>query len=187
MTLKINNMDELSELQSTILSLVVAFVDRQSIVLEALRDLRPDLVMRYYDKEGTLSQLAVLRDKYVRSASTGYWGENSEWAYFLHGPGCRLTHVHTKEVIEWDIGSLDKFNVDWFIRHLQSLFRQEVNDDLVLVGQLLPDAYRIKELTDHELSDQWWAWKKLIEPILLELCELGYLSKGSSFTYKIVR
>lgn len=179
-------MDRLNEIQLNILSLAKKFIQRQSIVLDAMRELRPDLVMRYYDKIGTPVQWAELKSKHAGIAQSGHWGKNSEWEYLLHGPGCRLTNIETSEVIEWDVGDLKKFNVDWFISYLQSLFKQEIDNDLLSIRSFLSTTKQVEEMTDDELADQHYEWKKQLEPVLEQLCELGFLSKGSSFTYSLV-
>src|SRR5688572_17128800 len=48
-------------------------------------------------------QLA-LRASERELTQSGVWHdrENSEWRYFLHGSGCRLTHTQTGEPIDWD-------------------------------------------------------------------------------------
>jgi hypothetical protein len=176
-------MDRLNQVQSNMLSLVKKFTQRQSIVFDAMRDLRPDLVMRYYDKTGTPAQWAELRGKYAKRPQTGYWGENSDWAYLLHGPGCRLTNVETKEVIEWDIGDLSRFNIDWFIKYLESLFKHEPDDESSVIRSVLTYIEQTQSMSEDELDKQRYKWKKQIKSILEQLCALGFLSKGSSYTY----
>ena len=103
----------MTPIQSSIYELIKVYVDRQSLVLEALRELRPDFIIRV---EGRISQ-QFTRDewhtfvrKYASQLGIGFWGENDEWAYRLHGIGCHLTHTITGEIIGWDLGSLKRFD-----------------------------------------------------------------------------
>lgn len=76
-----------------------------------------------------------------RKPQRGYWGENGEWKYFLHGGGCRLTHRQTGERIEWDAGDLNTFNVDWFVAYLQRLlFQPSDAEDIRTVRLALQDV-----------------------------------------------
>jgi len=51
---------------------------------------------------------------------SGVWrnGENSEWRYFLHGSGCRLTNIQTGEPIDWDCPDVNKYDKWKFMFHL---------------------------------------------------------------------
>jgi hypothetical protein len=113
-------MVELTPIQMSLYKLVEVFVERQELVFKAMKQLRPDIVARH---ENTYApeMLAQLTLEYRRHPQSGYWGESQEWEYFLHGGGCRLTHRTTGEVIEWDIGSLKRFDKSWFVNWLMWL------------------------------------------------------------------
>lgn len=180
-------METLTELQTTVLSLAKKFAQRQSVVLEAMRDLRPDLT-KDHERIETQEEWIAFKREIMKKPNPGYWGENSEWEYILHGPGCRLTHVYTGEVIEWDFGELNSFNIDWFSKHLQSLLIHDVyHEALLFMKSILPDAERINELSEDDFMQQLWEWRKQhIEPVLEQLCELGYLKKGNSYSYTLM-
>ena len=105
----------MQETTSLIYKLLAKFVDRQSIVLEAMRDLRPDLIMPI-EEQGTPELWSQLKRKYAQKDGRGYWGDNDEWVYRLHGIGCHLTHTITGELIGWDVNAnMDAFDPHWFI------------------------------------------------------------------------
>jgi hypothetical protein len=67
-----------------------------------------------------------------KTVQIGQWG--SEWHFFFHGGGCRLTHQRTKEPIDWngpDPNSIDPF---FFITHLD--WRLEQGHELPLLRQI---------------------------------------------------
>ncbi|MEQ8675583.1 MAG: hypothetical protein RLP44_30690 [Aggregatilineales bacterium] len=153
-----------------------------------MRDLRPDLTLRYIDAVDKPELWEGLRHDWVKIPQTGFWGEDNEWAYFLHGPGCRLTHVETGEIVEWDVGDIDRFNFNWFVNNLHSLIKQgKRDDDIDVICSILPDIEHMQDMTRDELSDQCYKWEKQIRPILEQLSDLVFLSRGSSFTYRIVK
>ena len=102
------------------------FVQRQEIVLRALRYLRPEFVL--YNR-GMVS-LAVAWPTFKRVEQVGIWGE---WHYFLHGRGCRLTHMDTGERLEWDLGSLLRFDKSWFVNHLEWQATHQPNTEVDLI------------------------------------------------------
>jgi hypothetical protein len=121
-------MDDLNSIQSTLYSLVQRFVQRQAIVLEAMRDLRPDLVAEAGD-EIPPQFIGENRKEYLRKFYKGHWGKDKEWEYYLHGGGCRLIHTVTQERIEWDAGSLLRFDRFWFANYVEWLLNQDVEDE----------------------------------------------------------
>jgi hypothetical protein len=141
-------MVELTPIQISLYKLVEVFVARQEVVLKAMKELRPDIVARY---EGTYmpEMLAQLTLEYSRHPQTGYWGENQEWEYFLHGGGCRLTHRTTGEPIEWDVGSLKRFDKTWFVNWLiwlvETFTRSGYADNSSKKDKIRDDVYRVLE------------------------------------------
>lgn len=79
-------MDKMNSLQSAVLNLAKNFTKRQELVLQALNDLRPDIVMRTTNKHSP-KEIAEATQKYYRISQIGDWG-NGEWDYFIHGSGC---------------------------------------------------------------------------------------------------
>jgi hypothetical protein len=96
------------------------FVERQQIVEQALRELRPRLFMPAKE----FDQWCDLHPDQIYIPQSGYWGENQAWKHWLHGVGCRLTHVKTQEVIEWDFPDINCFDLGWFTSWLEWKFAQ---------------------------------------------------------------
>lgn len=119
-------------LQTAVHVLVIEFVHKQSLVLQAMRDLRPDIVMRYTG-DGTPEERARLTGTLRRRPARGTWGNHNEWEYFLHGGGCRLTHTVTCEQIEWDVGALNRFDRSWFVNYVDSMLNREVISESISV------------------------------------------------------
>lgn len=71
--------------------------------------------------ERNLSQDGIWRDS-----------EQNEWRYFLHGGGCRLTNIKTREPIDWDCPDVNSYDRWKFMFHLQwQLLSQERAGKLV--------------------------------------------------------
>jgi uncharacterized protein DUF6896 len=97
---------------------------RKETVIEILLEFRPDLI-----RQENLSNLFPIVDldekitefvkKYTNGqiAFRGIW--RKVWQYRLHGIGCELTHIHTKEHFNWDIGDPSTFYLTEFISHLE--------------------------------------------------------------------
>jgi hypothetical protein len=124
----------LNKIQQQIFVLIQQFLERQALVLEVLEDLRPDIVLqsRSHNKKSTreyLLEIQKLRRQYSKIPNPGFWGENQEWEYYIHGLGCRLKHVITAEVIEWDLPDLNIFDSFWFIAYIEWLFKSNIEDD----------------------------------------------------------
>jgi hypothetical protein len=117
-------------------SQIKKFVQRQTIVLAAMRDIRPDLVMRARD-EGSPKERAEFTQRYAHSQQSGFWGKADEWEYFVHGIGCRLRHRITREPIQWDAGDLRRFDRNWFLDHLEWSLSQKPDDEDILVIKVL--------------------------------------------------
>jgi hypothetical protein len=130
-------------------SLIKRFIGRQAVVLEAIRDLRPDWIIR---AEGRISkefnksgwQKFVL--KYARSPQLGRWGTNNEWEYFLHGVGCRMKHTITGELLDWNLGSLREFHKWVFIYYVQWSIEEAEDKDVLVIQLKLKDEAESKTL-----------------------------------------
>lgn len=109
--------------------LVERFIGRQTLVLQAMEYIRPDLlVLSQYRNWPVVNQEAFnqffwLAKLSVRNPQSGIW--NSNWDYYIHGKGCRLTHLSTHEPIEWDAPNIDQFDLYWFANWLVWMMRQE--------------------------------------------------------------
>jgi hypothetical protein len=129
---------EMNNVQQALYSLVKRYVERQKLVLEVMRDLRPDMIMRIENRGNAEFWATWTRERWqafvlenARKSATGYWGDNDEWEYRLHGAGCCLTHRKTQEPIEWDLGSLRRFDRFWFVNHLNWLLDQNTEDEAI--------------------------------------------------------
>src|SRR5689334_9503237 len=69
-------MDELTPLQASVLSLVKQYVARQSLALEAMRELRPDIIARLENRVSSMTQeqWIELRLMNQRKSQIGVWG-----------------------------------------------------------------------------------------------------------------
>jgi uncharacterized protein DUF6896 len=133
-------MDQLTPLQASVLALVKQYVARQSLVLEAMRELRPDYIMRREHRDDLIDreQWVALRLKYARVSQIGFWGKEQEWEYYFHGGGgCRLLNKVTGEYIHWDAADLNTFNLDWFVPYLQWRLKQSRDNDVEIVHAAL--------------------------------------------------
>ncbi len=101
----------------TMYHLISLFVSRQTLVFEALRELRPQILI----STGAMvkDQIETVHKSRFDTPPTGYWGANQDWKYFLHGLGCKLVHITTQEPIEWDAPDLKSFDRYWFINWLK--------------------------------------------------------------------
>lgn len=175
---------EMNPIQSAVYAAIRKFVQRQSLVLEAMKDLRPDIVMRRRNEgDPDPKEVARLTQEYFRRPPVGDWGENKEWEFYLHGAGCRLTHKITNEPIEWDVGSLDRFDRFWFVYHLEWRLDSDVADEDISVIR----AWLKKRL------ETWSETKPLYGPlqddifsVLEELRDLGILSRHEQYYTLIV-
>jgi hypothetical protein len=166
-------MEPLTPLQSILYGMIQTFCERQSIVLEAMRELRPDQVMRAFGI-GTPEEQSELRLKSLRSVPVGLWGQNPEWEYFFHGNGCRLINTETNEKLQWNIrdGNLRRFDRSWFVNYVEwRITFDRSHEDHVLITDWLAqqkEAWTAPH-PPHGLTEE------LIYSVLSELCGLELL------------
>jgi len=125
-------------------TLAAYFILRQHLVMVAMLELNP----RWLDKNligiNTKPYLDGYREKMqeeVRARSKNKLKEKVEvykppiwkgdWEYFAHGNGCRLTHLRTREPIEWDAPDPNEFNIGWFLNHLAWRLKNEPEDPYI--------------------------------------------------------
>lgn len=113
---------------SALLVLIKRYIERQLLVYDAVKQLRP-----YFFIMDTASALELIKavKPFVGTPSMGYWGKNNEWRYLIHGNGCRLTHTVTEEPIDWDAPDPQAFDSWFFSIHLKWLFNQTTEDETV--------------------------------------------------------
>lgn len=165
----------MTPLQSSIYELIKIYVERQSLVLEVLREIRPDFIIRAEGKisdQFTRDEWQAFVRKYASQSGHGFWGENDEWAYRQHGIGCHLTHTVTGEIIGWDLGSLKRFDGHWFADYVYWMLNADtvVDDNInIIKAKFNP--------TSSNHMDYRFELYNFIEPILVDLEEAGRLRK----------
>ncbi|MBI3173502.1 MAG: hypothetical protein HYZ25_07275 [Chloroflexi bacterium] len=117
-----------------LLDAISYYIEGQKIVAQALSDLGfninifgdPNDKQAREEIEKWLAHVSEISQK-------GIWvdSDNNEWEYYVHGGGCRLTNVSTREPIEWDVPNLDTFDPFFFHDNLFWQFRAENRYDKV--------------------------------------------------------
>jgi len=81
--------------------------------------IKPEIAKTNEPRLQKMLQVALRASERALSQS-GTWrdGETSEWRYFLHGSGCRLTNMKTGEPIDWDCPDVKKYDKWKFMFHL---------------------------------------------------------------------
>jgi hypothetical protein len=105
--------------ETAVLRLLDLFLERQRVVFDLLLEIRPDF----------FTNAPRPTKAYISATQRGAWGPHSEWFYYIHGGGCRIVHVHTGELIEWDSPDLNRFDPNWFTQWVEWWFRREEGDD----------------------------------------------------------
>jgi hypothetical protein len=134
----------LTTLQSAMYSLIWEYVDRQQIALQALNQLRPDLIFFSHrtaaddenEDEAFLQEFIRLNRLYTNVPYNGEW---EEWEYVIHGMGIRLIHTVTKQPIEWDAPNVLCFDRYWLVNYLEWYTAFDVEDEAL---RIIHDAYR---------------------------------------------
>jgi hypothetical protein len=119
-------------IEDTVQSLIQKYIDRQLIVLAAIKDLRPKFLLNTTPAEALY--LAALEAQVDGIPDVGYWGDENEWSYHIHGGGCRLIHTVTEEPIDWNAPNPEVFDLFSFLKHLEWEMEQESeNDDITII------------------------------------------------------
>jgi hypothetical protein len=143
----------MDDLHAAVYDLVQRFVERQRLPYEVIKKYRPHWLDRTQPRPGK---------EYASITQWGYWGDDKEWKYFLHGVGCLLTQVITQEVIDWDCPNLYCFDQYSFARWLHWFLSQNPSDQSVFT--LLP-----------KMDEQGDDFRNRIIEILAKLHQLGKL------------
>lgn len=141
-------------------NLIAYFIQRQRMVTLAMLDLHPFAL-----KWGSDSIFGIDIEPYIQayrekqaelendvSLQKGIW--KSEWAYRVHGVGCRLINIRTDEPIEWDAPNPDAFRFEWFWNHLLWRQKHEPQDPYIeacFTEALLEDVDLEDKLVDEQL------------------------------------
>jgi hypothetical protein len=163
-------------LKSSVHSLIERYVQRQSIVLDAMRDLRPDIILPLEAPVDPQTR-TVLRRNYAQAPNKGRWGENQEWEYRLHGIGCHLIHTTTGEVIGWDVGSLKCFDWTWLVDYIAWMLEVEKNAP---EAEVIRTELQISVIDVMELRND-------ILPILQQLEAEGILRAERENRYTLIK
>ena len=122
-------------LDQAFLNLVQIFVERQSLVLEAMEEVCPSRlrlagISREIAPEAYWEEIS--RNRLHDQPQLGEW--HGEWKYFWHGCGCRLKNLSTGEILEWDAPDLQVFDRHWFANWLKwKLARQDQDESAAVV------------------------------------------------------
>ena len=139
-------------------TVLLLFVQRQRIVYDLLKELRPDLFLDFYRTPE--KEFFAAREKYFRTPRQGAWGQDEVWEFFIHGKGCRIIHLVTQERIEWDTPDPLVFDRHWFTNYInwfkeRTGYLSEVDtndylrnemDKFVTMGLVEPIDYRYRIL-----------------------------------------
>ncbi len=121
--------------------LIKRYVDRQLLPLQIFSYVRPDLLLYkhllLYKQKAPIEHVLPMLEKYAGTSQIGYWGHNDQWKYYIHGFGCRVTHIETGEVM---IMTPDQFIFDRysFLIWLEWSFNAEPeNNDVKVIFMIL--------------------------------------------------
>jgi hypothetical protein len=143
-----------SSSQLAVYRLAGKFVERQEIVLHAMIELHPILMVR----AGVIPQSQLSPTLTIHSKSSivpvGDWGEGKEWHYLLHGAGCLLIHKITNEPINWDAPDTQRFDRYWFVDWVEwALKREDCSEATAVLKSVNSDHAAFKEFI-FEMLDQ---------------------------------
>lgn len=165
----------MSDLTSAVLHLIRHYVDRQRLVDEFLRAVRPDFYM-VGDEHVDLDTLLEAARRHGGYPQVGVWGDDGEWKHFIHGAGCKLTHAVTGEPIGWDTPDVQVFDQFWLANYLDWLASRDDVDsrfgalvtaykasNLAAVDFLLPELNSLKAAKHLDQPDpkSWHHWRLL--------------------------
>jgi hypothetical protein len=135
--------ERIQSVKQEIYEAIARFIERQKLVAQAMSDfgLDLDMVAQYQAiawvssvshiiedvekpldlfPEGSVLHAVSEHAERVKVPQEGRWKdmEGEVWGYYLHGGGCRLTHTHTGEPIDWDCPNVLVFDPWFFQWHL---------------------------------------------------------------------
>ncbi len=99
-----------------LLPVILMYVERQAIVKTALQELCPEII-EYKLTNDHDKYMDFLSTPHPNRRSSGFWGDQKQWDYFVHGFGCWLTHTITGEPIDWDAPDVNVFDYYKFERY----------------------------------------------------------------------
>jgi hypothetical protein len=136
---------EMDDFRQYIIDSILFYIERQKYVPKALLDISPRHLLMVNDENfrKILQPYIELYDEKINTLNqsnlqTGIW---NEWRYWIHGIGCRLTHLHTQEPLEWDAPDVNGFRFEWFWAHF--LWRRENHKQDTLVEKYWSSEYHL--------------------------------------------
>lgn len=123
------------------------FVNRLSLVRQAILDL--GLTPEELKRAGPASW--IQKD----IPQSGVWIKNSEWRYFLHGKGCRLTNLLNGETLDWNSKNESGYDIDpyafihyltWRVENVNDLQKLAEYKEKESINNLVPQILRIIKL-----------------------------------------
>jgi hypothetical protein len=174
--------DSVEELATVLHSLIAYFVERQRLVGLALLELRPRFVsFGGQDKFLGIDVAPYLEAYYEResrASQKGIW--KKDWEHWIHGMGCRLTHLQTGEPIEWDAPNLRELDLGWFDNHLRWRLEKEPHDPSIKrYAQLSPPKLMVNQAINILVDRQVILFRQSHRCLLLE-------EQGSFLEHEII-
>ena len=144
----------MNPLQEAIYRLIEKFVECQTVPFEVIQKYRPHLV--------DSSKHRSTSKAYLSATQTGVWGESNEWEYRLHGGGCHVIHVDTREVIGWDAPNLHRFDPYWFVDWVRWYLKHSAQSKTTpLLASLVDMSEEDSRRSIFEILDQLYKLGKL--------------------------
>lgn len=144
---------------SIVHNLVEHFLERQRIIIEAMCDLRPDLItsigidkLLNLDVSDNLDNFRSRRKK-GEISQRGIW--NTQWEYYLHGHGVRLENIFTGEPLDWDVGHPRSFDRYRFLVHLDWRTKAFPNNSQITEYYEAFSAFTANKQTELQVMDEY--------------------------------
>lgn len=153
--------DDIQFLQMSIFRLTERYIDRQKVIGEAFRALRPAVLETALSGCGESDMMSALM-RYTDSPWRGQW---NGWSYQFQGMGCRMIHQQTREIIEWEVCEMKSFDRYWFVNWIEWLWMFNPDDPEI---QILNDLYAFR-------PDRYQLYN-LVFPMLRLLTSEGWLA-----------
>ena len=154
----------MSGMKQKLYSLIERFVERQTLVKEAMQQLRPDLIAVHDPKKSDM-EIWHLANSCLETPNRGIWKETDSWYYTIHGGGCRLVNTSTSEPLEWDAPEPKEFYYEWFLNWLSWY---------IYMNEVSPELKALRDITKTEIFN-----------LLLELESEGLLMKNHNTNFRL--
>jgi len=145
------------EIRVALVNLIFDYVQRQQLVVQAMVHFRPDLI-RGLEIDKILGinleeEYKFFLEHYLGNDAifNGIWRD--EWQYYLHGYGCKLTNLKTKEPLEWDAGHPQSFYLGWFATHLEWRIQQNFSNEYIKICYIWLQSNALQDALDKLIED----------------------------------